>query len=72
MHESPMNRGSMLVPVILGSNKTTVSVATGQNEYWLVYMFKIMFGVLIAMALFLSHFYQFQKVSFPLERITQS
>jgi hypothetical protein len=28
----------MFVPIILGSNKTTVSVATGQNEYWPLYM----------------------------------
>jgi hypothetical protein len=25
------------VPVILGSDKTTVSVATGHNEYWPLY-----------------------------------
>lgn len=29
--------GSMFVPIILGSDKTTVSVATGQNEYWPLY-----------------------------------
>ncbi|KAI5991407.1 hypothetical protein EDD15DRAFT_2368779 [Pisolithus albus] len=29
--------GSMLVPIILGSDKTTVSVATGQNEYYPLY-----------------------------------
>lgn len=28
----------MFVPVILGSDKTTVSVATGQNEYYPLYM----------------------------------
>lgn len=28
----------MFVPIILGSDKTTVSVATGQNEYWPVYI----------------------------------
>lgn len=28
----------MLVPIILGSDKTTVSVATGNNEYWPVYL----------------------------------
>jgi Plavaka transposase len=28
----------MFVPVIAGSNKTTVSVATGHQEYHLVYM----------------------------------
>ena len=27
----------MFVPVILGSDKTTVSVATGQNEYYPLY-----------------------------------
>ena len=27
----------MLVPVIVGSDKTTVSVGTGHNEYWPVY-----------------------------------
>ncbi len=28
----------MLVPIILGSDKTTVSVATGQNDYYPLYM----------------------------------
>ena len=28
----------MLVPIILGSDKTTVSVATGNNEYYPVYV----------------------------------
>lgn len=28
----------MLIPIILGSNKMTVSVATGQNEYWPIYL----------------------------------
>lgn len=28
----------MLVPIILGSDKTTVSVATGNNEYYPVYI----------------------------------
>lgn len=27
----------MFVPIILGSDKTTVSVATGQNEFYPVY-----------------------------------
>jgi len=27
----------MFVPVILGSNKTTVSVMTGHTEYWPLY-----------------------------------
>ena len=31
------NHGAMSVPVILGSDKTTVSVATGQNDYWPLY-----------------------------------
>lgn len=30
--------GSLLVPIILGSDKTTVSVATGDNEYYPLYM----------------------------------
>ena len=25
------------MPMILGSNKTTVSVTTGHSEYWLLY-----------------------------------
>lgn len=31
-------RGAMFVPIILGSDKTTVSVATGQNEYYPLYL----------------------------------
>ena len=30
--------GAMMVPVILGSDKTTVSVATGQNNYYPLYL----------------------------------
>ncbi|KAI6009298.1 hypothetical protein EDC04DRAFT_2871383 [Pisolithus marmoratus] len=30
--------GAMLVPIILGSDKTTVSVATGQNDYYPLYL----------------------------------
>ncbi|KAF9228086.1 hypothetical protein BS17DRAFT_849752 [Gyrodon lividus] len=30
--------GAVFVPIILGSDKTTVSVATGQNDYWPVYL----------------------------------
>lgn len=30
--------GAMLVPIILGSDKTTVSVATGNNEYYPLYL----------------------------------
>lgn len=29
--------GSMFVPIIMGSDKTTVSVATGQNDYYPLY-----------------------------------
>ena len=29
--------GSMFVPIILGSDKTTVSVATGHNQYYPLY-----------------------------------
>ncbi|KAJ7928693.1 hypothetical protein B0H13DRAFT_2228890 [Mycena leptocephala] len=36
--EDPTTHGSTFVPVILGSDKTTVSVATGQNEYYPLYM----------------------------------
>ena len=30
--------GSLLVPIILGNDKTTVSVGTGNNEYYPVYL----------------------------------
>ena len=30
--------GAMFVPIILGSDKTTVSVGTGQNDYWPIYL----------------------------------
>jgi Plavaka transposase len=36
--QDPTTHGSMLVPIILGSDKTTVSVATGQNEYYPLYI----------------------------------
>ena len=32
------NRGAFSVPIIFGSDKTTVSVATGQTEYWPVHI----------------------------------
>ncbi len=32
------NHGAMIVPLIFGSDKTTVSVATGQNDYYPLYM----------------------------------
>jgi hypothetical protein len=36
--DDPNTHGLLLVPIILGSNKTTVSVAMGQNEYYPVYL----------------------------------
>ncbi|OSX57853.1 hypothetical protein POSPLADRAFT_1121276, partial [Postia placenta MAD-698-R-SB12] len=36
--QDPTTHGAMFVPLILGSDKTTVSVATGHNEYWPLYM----------------------------------
>ncbi|KAI0702724.1 hypothetical protein C8Q76DRAFT_771687 [Earliella scabrosa] len=36
--EDPRTHGSVFCPVILGSDKTTVSVATGQNEYYPLYL----------------------------------
>ncbi|OCH83525.1 hypothetical protein OBBRIDRAFT_743000, partial [Obba rivulosa] len=36
--EDEQTHGAMFVPVILGSDKTTVSVATGQNEYYPLYL----------------------------------
>ncbi|KAF8257336.1 hypothetical protein EI94DRAFT_1774510 [Lactarius quietus] len=34
----PDTHGLLLVPIILGSDKTTVSIATGQNEYYPLYL----------------------------------
>ncbi|KAG1898813.1 uncharacterized protein F5891DRAFT_1190294 [Suillus fuscotomentosus] len=36
--ENPDTHGSISIPVILGSNKTTVLVATGQNKYYPLYV----------------------------------
>ncbi|KZT07450.1 uncharacterized protein LAESUDRAFT_713557 [Laetiporus sulphureus 93-53] len=36
--EDQKMHGASFVPIILGSDKTTVSVATGQNEYYPLYM----------------------------------
>ncbi|KAL0957459.1 hypothetical protein HGRIS_001256 [Hohenbuehelia grisea] len=36
--EDPKTKGAVFVPVILGSDKTMVSVATGQNEYYPLYL----------------------------------
>ena len=35
--KDPQTHGSMFVPIILGSDKTMVSVATGHSEYWPLY-----------------------------------
>jgi hypothetical protein len=35
--EDPINHGATLAPIILGSDKTTVSVATGNNEFYPLY-----------------------------------
>lgn len=35
--EDPQTHGAMFAPVVLGSDKTTVSVATGHNEYYPLY-----------------------------------
>ena len=35
--EDPLTHGAMLIPVVSGSDKTTVSVATGHQEYHPVY-----------------------------------
>jgi len=36
--QDPLTHGSMFIPVILGSDKTTVSVATGQNDFYPLYL----------------------------------
>jgi hypothetical protein len=36
--KDPETHGSVFCPIILGSDKTTVSVATGHNEYWPIYL----------------------------------
>src|ERR1700761_1107854 len=36
--DNPDTHGSLLVPLILGSDKTTVSIATGQNDYYPAYL----------------------------------
>lgn len=35
--KDPSTHGSMFVPIILGSDKTTVSMGTGNNEYYPLY-----------------------------------
>lgn len=36
--DDPETHGSMFVPIILGSDKTTVSVGTGDNSFWPIYL----------------------------------
>ncbi|KAJ7642525.1 hypothetical protein B0H17DRAFT_960110 [Mycena rosella] len=36
--QDPATDGATFIPIILGSDKTTVSVATGQNDYYPLYM----------------------------------
>ena len=36
--EDPRAHGAMFMPIILGSDKTTVSIATGQNDYYPLYI----------------------------------
>lgn len=38
MHDHPDCAGATFVPIILGSDKTTVSVATGQHDYYPLYL----------------------------------
>ncbi|KAG2115113.1 uncharacterized protein F5147DRAFT_649531 [Suillus discolor] len=63
--EDPDTHGSMFMPVILRSDKTTVSVATGQNDYYLsthlLGMSRILFAVHTAMLLLWWDFLQCQK-----------
>ena len=36
--QDPETHGAMFIPIILGSDKTTVSVAMGHNEYYPLYV----------------------------------
>ncbi|KAH9022637.1 hypothetical protein EDB85DRAFT_2151664 [Lactarius pseudohatsudake] len=36
--KDPETHGSVFCPIILGSDKTTVSVGTGNNAYWPIYL----------------------------------
>ncbi|THH00535.1 hypothetical protein EW026_g2004 [Hermanssonia centrifuga] len=36
--QDPSTHGAMLVPIIAGADKTTVSIATGQNDFHPLYM----------------------------------
>ena len=62
----PTTEGVMYCPIILGADKTTVSVATGHVEYYPLYfhlgMSTTLFGVHIEMPLSPLDFLQFRKV----------
>lgn len=36
--KDPSMHGAMFVPIILGSDKTTISVGTDHNKYWPIYL----------------------------------
>ena len=36
--KDPKTHGSLFMPIIVGSDETTVSVATIHNEYWPIYL----------------------------------
>lgn len=38
IREDPATHGAMFAPIVLGSDKTTVSVGTGQTEYYPLYI----------------------------------
>ena len=38
VNDNPVTNGGTFIPIILRSDKMTVSVGTGQNDYWLVYI----------------------------------
>ncbi|KAL4062721.1 hypothetical protein J3A83DRAFT_4363229 [Scleroderma citrinum] len=38
VNEDPTTAGAMLVPIILGSDKTTISVVMGQTDYYPLYL----------------------------------
>ena len=56
--KDPETHGSMFVPVIIGSDKTTISVTTGHSEYWPLYAsIGIMFGMHMVQGLSLWPFW---------------
>ena len=36
--QNPTTHGALMIPIILGSDKTTVSVTTGQHDYYPLYL----------------------------------